>query len=52
MKVSNALEKMINNTVKKLGVIDTNDSLMGIITTTDFLVYYRSLLFRPDAVAK
>lgn len=43
-----ALETMVNNTVRKLGVIDSNDSLVGIITTTDFLVYYRSLLFRPN----
>lgn len=50
--LKSALEKMVNNTVKKLGVIDTKDSLVGIITTTDFLVYYRSLLFRPTALGK
>ena len=46
--LKSALETMVNNTVRKLGVIDSNDSLVGIITTTDFLVYYRSLLFRPN----
>jgi len=50
--LKSALEKMVNNTVKKLGVIDANKSLVGIITTTDFLVYYRSLLFRPTALGK
>jgi len=45
--LKSALETMVNNTVRKLGVIDSNESLVGIITTTDFLVYYRSLLFRP-----
>jgi CBS domain-containing protein len=50
--LKSALESMVSNTVKKLGVIDANDSLVGIITTTDFLVYYRSLLFRPTALGK
>ncbi len=50
--LKSAVEKMIENTVKKLGVIDSNQSLVGIITTTDFLVYYRSLLFRPKAIEK
>lgn len=50
--LKSALEKMVNNTVKKLGVVDASDSLVGIITTTDFLVYYRSLLFRPTALKK
>ncbi|HUX98444.1 MAG TPA: CBS domain-containing protein [Candidatus Deferrimicrobium sp.] len=50
--LKNALEKMISNTVKKLGVIDSNNSLVGIITTTDFLVYYRSLLFRQKIIEK
>ncbi|TFG05386.1 MAG: CBS domain-containing protein [Promethearchaeota archaeon] len=44
--LNNAIESMIENTVRKLGVIDdSNGALVGIITTTDFLVYYRSLLF-------
>ncbi|MDD1778723.1 MAG: CBS domain-containing protein [Candidatus Helarchaeota archaeon] len=50
--LKSALEKMVNKTVKKLGVIDAGDSLVGIITTTDFLVYYRSLLFRPTALGE
>ncbi|MHA1649671.1 MAG: CBS domain-containing protein [Candidatus Helarchaeota archaeon] len=47
-----AIEKMVNNTVRKLGVINDKGSLVGIITTTDFLVYYRSLLFRPKILEK
>ncbi|NVM53687.1 MAG: CBS domain-containing protein [Candidatus Helarchaeota archaeon] len=50
--LKNSVEKMITNTVKKLGVINSNDSLVGIITTTDFLVYYRSLLFRQKILEK
>lgn len=50
--LKSAVEKMVDNTVKKLGVIDANGVLVGIITTTDFLVYYRSLLFRPKALEK
>jgi hypothetical protein len=33
-------------------VIDSNNSLVGIMTTTDFLVYYRSLLFRQKIIEK
>ncbi|MHA1276321.1 MAG: CBS domain-containing protein [Candidatus Helarchaeota archaeon] len=47
-----ALKKMVDNTVRKLGVIDSNGILVGIITTTDFLVYYRKLLFRPKILQK
>ncbi len=50
--LKHALEKMVNNTVKKIGVIDSTDSLVGIITTTDFLIYYRSLLFSPKMLEK
>ncbi|NVM28213.1 MAG: CBS domain-containing protein [Candidatus Helarchaeota archaeon] len=50
--LKSAVEKMIDKTVKKLGVIDSNEALVGIITTTDFLVYYRSLLFRPKILDK
>ncbi len=47
-----AVEQMVNNTVRKLGVIDSTNILVGIITTTDFLVYYRSLLFRQKIIEK
>ena len=50
--LNDAIEQMVNNTVRKLGVIESNGSLVGIITTTDFLVYYRSLLFRPKILEK
>jgi CBS domain-containing protein len=48
--LNNALQKMVDNTVRKLGVIDSQGDLVGIITTTDFLVYYRKLLFRPKVI--
>ncbi len=50
--LKNAVEEMVNHTVRKLGVIDSQGSLVGIITTTDFLVYYRSLLFSQKTLEK
>ncbi|MHA1264738.1 MAG: CBS domain-containing protein [Candidatus Helarchaeota archaeon] len=50
--LNKAIETMIENTVRKLGVINPNGSLVGIITTTDFLVYYRSLLFSQKTLKK
>ncbi len=48
--LNTALQRMVDNTVRKLGVIDSQGDLVGIITTTDFLVYYRKLLFRPKVI--
>jgi len=50
--LKSSVEEMVKNKVRKLGVIDSNQSLVGIITTTDFLVYYRSLLFRQKTIRK
>ncbi|MFX1293645.1 MAG: CBS domain-containing protein [Promethearchaeota archaeon] len=50
--LKSAIEQMVNNTVRKLGVVDSDNSLVGIITTTDFLVYYRSLLFSSKILEK
>lgn len=50
--LKSAVEQMVNNTVRKLAVIASDKSLVGIITTTDFLVYYRSLLFHQKIIEK
>jgi CBS domain-containing protein len=50
--LNKAIETMIETTVRKLGVINTDGTLIGIITTTDFLVYYRSLLFSQKMLNK